>query len=76
MPSIDQNKRLHIGGCFLGNTVQLNFELIFEPVNGQWRLFGIPAAPVKPPGTNASPPMTEAGTKNPLPRGKVKEGSQ
>jgi hypothetical protein len=75
-PGIDQNKRLHISGYFPGNPVQLNFELIFEPVSGQWRLFGISVAPVTPPAANASPPVAEAGTKKPLPKGKAKEGTQ
>jgi hypothetical protein len=53
-PSIDQNKRLHISGYFPGNPVQLNFELMFEPVNGQWRLFGLSVVPAPATSTNAS----------------------
>jgi hypothetical protein len=53
-PSIDQNKRLHITGYFPGNPVQLNFDLMFEPVNGQWRLFGLSVVPAPATSTNAS----------------------
>jgi hypothetical protein len=43
---------------------QVNFDLLFAPVNGQWRLFGIsvsigqsgPAAPEPPP---AAPPVAQ-----------------
>jgi hypothetical protein len=45
-PSIDQDKRLHIAGHFPGEPVQLNFELTFEAVGNQWRLFGISVNPV------------------------------
>jgi hypothetical protein len=50
---------LRMAGFFPSVPTQVNFELIFAPVNGQWRLFGIsvnlgqaapsaPAAEVKP----------------------------
>jgi hypothetical protein len=75
MPSIDQNKRLRITGYFAGSPVQLNFDLMFEPVNGQWRLFGLSvipapsasanvsaAAPSPPPATPPSPaPKSKSG---------------
>jgi hypothetical protein len=38
-PSIDQDRRLHIAGYFPGEPVQVNFELVFEAVGNQWRLF-------------------------------------
>jgi hypothetical protein len=74
-PSIDQNKRLHISGYFPGNPVQLNFDLIFEPVNGQWRLFGLSvvpapsatpnasAAPANPPPASTAPPEQKGKSK-------------
>jgi hypothetical protein len=77
-PSIDQNKRLHISGYFPGNPVQLNFDLIFEPVNGQWRLFGLSVVPV--PSTSAtasaapaSPPASAPASPAP-PQQKSKAG--
>jgi hypothetical protein len=68
MPSIDQNKRLHISGYFPGTPVQLNFDLTFEPVNGQWRLFGLsvipaPSATANAGAASASPPPAEQKNK-------------
>jgi hypothetical protein len=71
-PSIDQNKRLHIIGYFPGNPVQLNFDLIFEPVNGQWRLFSLSAVPAPTASANvsAAPASAPATTVPPAPKGK------
>jgi hypothetical protein len=72
-PSIDQNKRLHISGYFPGNPVQLNFDLIFEPVNGQWRLFGLSVVPVPSASANvsaAAPSQPAATPAPPAPKSK------
>jgi hypothetical protein len=55
-PSIDQDKRLHIAGYFPGEPVQLNFELVFEAVARQWRLFSISVNPAKSVSADAAPP--------------------
>jgi hypothetical protein len=55
-PSIDQDKRLHIAGYFPGEPVQLNFELVFEAVASQWRLYGIAVNPAKSVSADAAPP--------------------
>src|SRR5262249_10352669 len=74
-PSIDQNKRLHISGYFPGNPVQLNFDLIFEPVNGQWRLFGLSVFPAPSASANASAPAPSPPAANPpQPAPKSKSG--
>ncbi len=60
MPQIEQNGMMHMKGFFPSVPTQVNFELLYAPVNGQWRLFGIsvgvasstPAAPT-PPGKAA-----------------------
>jgi uncharacterized membrane protein len=47
---------MHMAGFFPSVPTQVNFDLSFAPVNGQWRLFGIsvgvgssaPAAPEPP----------------------------
>jgi len=57
MPEITQNGMMHFAGFFPSASSQLNFEVLYAPVNGQWRLFGIganlgssaPAAPAPPP---------------------------
>ena len=60
-PSIDQDRRLRIAGYFPGEPVQVNFELVFEAVGTQWRLFGISVNPTKSTGPDAGP----AGTSRP-----------
>jgi len=61
MPQIEANGMMHMKGFFPSVPSQVNFELLYAPVNGQWRLFGLsvgvgssaPAAPApgaKPPG--------------------------
>ena len=54
-PSIDQNKRLHISGYFPGEPVQINFDLLFEAVANQWRLFGISVTPAESVSANINP---------------------
>jgi len=48
-PGLDQAKgMLHLKGYFPGDPVQINFELLYQAVNGQWRLFGISVQPGAP----------------------------
>ena len=62
LPQIEANGLMHMAGFFPSVPTQVNFDLSFAPVNGQWRLFGIsvsigqsgPAAPVPP-----SPPIAQ-----------------
>jgi hypothetical protein len=57
LPQIESNGLMHMAGFFPSVPSQVNFDLLFAPVNGQWRLFGIsvsigqsgPAAPEPPP---------------------------
>jgi hypothetical protein len=81
LPQIESNGMLHMAGFFPSVPTQVNFELIFAPVNGQWRMFGIsvnvgssaPAAPEPPvaqkqPAPNgAKPPPAPNGAKPPAP---------
>jgi hypothetical protein len=63
LPQIEANGLLHMAGFFPSVPTQVNFDLAFAAVNGQWRLFGIsvalgqaaPAAPA-PPAASAPPP--------------------
>lgn len=41
LPELDKGGNLHISGFFPSAPMQVNFQLIFAPVNGQWRLLGI-----------------------------------
>jgi hypothetical protein len=66
LPQIETNGLMHMAGFFPSVPTQVNFDLSFAPVNGQWRLFGIsvslgqmaPAAP--------EPPSPPAAQKQPL----------
>jgi hypothetical protein len=41
LPQIEANGMLHMAGFFPSVPTQVNFELVFAPVEGIWRLFGI-----------------------------------
>ncbi|MFL6818430.1 MAG: hypothetical protein ACJ8EF_10860 [Bradyrhizobium sp.] len=67
LPQIETNGLMRLAGFFPSLPSQVNFELAFAPVNGQWRLFGIsvsvaqtaPAAP-EAAAAGASPPPEAA----------------
>jgi hypothetical protein len=41
-PRLDPEKgMLHLKGYFPGQPVQINFEVLYQAVNGRWRLFGL-----------------------------------
>ena len=45
-PSLDhETGMLHLKGYFPGKPVQINFELIYQAVDGYWRLFGLSVQP-------------------------------
>jgi len=63
LPQIEPNGMLRMAGFFPSVPTQVNFELIYAPVSGQWRLFGIsvnlgqaaPAAPNVPAPAEVKP---------------------
>ena len=66
LPQIEANGMMHMAGFFPSVPSQVNFELIYAPVDSQWRLFGIsvsvgqaaPAPPAPPaPRSDAKPPV-------------------
>lgn len=65
LPQIEPNGIMHMTGFFPSVPTQVNFDLAYAPVDGQWRLFGIavsvgsssPAAP-QPPGPVAKTDKT------------------
>lgn len=79
LPQIEPNGMMRMAGLFPSVPSQVNFELSFAPVNGQWRLFGIsvsigqaaPAAPSAPPAqssvTNPKQSPTVSATKSAVP---------
>jgi hypothetical protein len=65
LPQIEPNGLLHMMGFFPSVPTQVNFDLAYAAVNGQWRLFGISVAlgraePVAPPPQAAAPPPKPA----------------
>jgi hypothetical protein len=68
LPQIKANGLMRMAGFFPSIPTQVNFELAFAPVNGQWRLFGISvsigqAASAAPDPLPANPPA--AGVRQP-----------
>jgi hypothetical protein len=62
-PGLDQQKgMLRLKGYFPGQPVQINFEMLFQAVNGRWRLFGLSVQPGAPasPSASASPASANA----------------
>ncbi len=76
LPQIEANGLMHMAGFFPSVPSQVNFDLAFAPVNGQWRLFGIsvsigqsgPAAPTppEPPVAHKLPPAHGAKQSPPI----------
>ena len=67
-PALDQAKgMLHLKGYFPGQPVQINFEMLFQAVDGRWRLFGLSVQPGPPtplpPAPSASGPASDAAKK-------------
>lgn len=53
LPQIEPNGLMHMTGFFPSVPKQVNFDLLYSPINGEWRLFGIsvnvgPSGPVAP----------------------------
>jgi hypothetical protein len=75
LPQIEANGLMHMAGFFPSVPTQVNFELVFAPVGGRWRLFGLsvsfgqaaPAAPQVPEPTapQAAAPAAPAKTNPP-----------
>lgn len=66
LPEIGADGMMRMTGFFPSAPAQINFDLLYAPVNGQWRLYGVsvglgqaaPAAPPPPPA--AAPPPKPA----------------
>ncbi len=41
LPQIEPNGMLHMAGFFPSVPMQVNFELLFEPSNRQWKIYGV-----------------------------------
>lgn len=80
LPTVGANGMMRMAGFFPSVPMQINFELLYAPVEGRWRLFGIglglgqssPAAPSDP----APSPAAEAKPASKPPNGKPAGPSQ
>jgi hypothetical protein len=71
LPQIEANGMMRMAGFFPSVPTQVNFELLYAPVAGRWRLFGLsvsfgqatPAAPQPP--APAAPPAAQPKEKAP-----------
>ncbi|TXN78332.1 hypothetical protein [Methylobacterium sp. WL8] len=57
LPQIEANGLLHMAGFFPSVPSQVNFELLYAPVDGRWRLFGISVNVGSSTPTAPSPPQ-------------------
>lgn len=60
----DNGRRLRLSGFFPSRPKQVNFDMVFEPVEDRWRLFGISVAASDPsqPVTQGPVPDAQPGT--------------
>jgi hypothetical protein len=63
-PTITPQNMLRLVGFFPTQLLQIKFQMLFQPVNGQWRLFGMAVDAVSPPTAPAatvqeSPPASK-----------------
>src|SRR5204863_10036105 len=70
LPQIEANGMMRLGGFFPSVPSQVNFDLMYAPVEGQWRLFGISvsigqSAPVAPDAPSPSAAKTTPSGKTP-----------
>jgi hypothetical protein len=71
LPQIEANGMMRMAGFFPSVPTQVNFELLYAPVGGRWRVFGLsvsfgqatPAAPQPP--APAAPPAAQPKEKAP-----------
>jgi hypothetical protein len=71
LPQIEANGMMRMAGFFPSVPTQVNFDLLYAPVNRQWRLMGLSislgqTAPVAPPSPaeQPNPPKPEAKAKS------------
>ena len=75
LPQIEANGLMHMAGFFPSVPTQVNFDLSFAPVNGQWRLFGISVA-IGQSGPAAPEPPSPVAQKSPAPSGVNPNGTK
>jgi hypothetical protein len=69
-PSLDpRTGMLYLKGFFPGQPVQLNFEVLYQPVAGRWRVFGLSVIPA----TSGQAASAEGAAKHAAPKIVAKE---
>jgi hypothetical protein len=56
-------KMLHVVGALATQPYPVRFELLFQPINGVWRINGVSMAPVQPEASSAAPAKPAAAPK-------------
>lgn len=69
MPEITKDGLMRFAGFFPSASNQIKFEMVFAPVNGQWKLFGL-AADVGPSGPIAPISVPQQPQQQPAPTAK------
>lgn len=77
LPQVEANGLMHMAGVFPSVPSQVSFELMYAPVEGQWRLFGIsvkigqsgPVAPQLPEAPKRAEPAKPKGAEPAKPKG-------
>ena len=65
-PGLDQRQgMLRLKGYFPGQPVQINFEMLFQAVDGRWRLFGLSVQPGPATAAQAAPPAAAQNAPQP-----------
>lgn len=68
-PHIEQNNMLRLTGYFPTQPLRINFDMLFQNVGGQWRLFGLsvatPQAPAQQPAAQPPSPPPDSKTAKP-----------
>jgi hypothetical protein len=59
VPAIDERGMLHLTGMYPTQPLQIHFDLIFQNVAGQWRLFSISVATPKAAPENPQTPPSK-----------------
>jgi len=81
LPQIEANGLMHMTGFFPSVPEEVKFELLYAPVEGQWRLYGVsvglaqsgPAAPGPAPPATTAPAVPRAQAAPPAPASPVKK---
>jgi hypothetical protein len=68
LPQIEANGLMHMTGFFPSVPAQMKFELLYAPVEGQWRLLGISVG-LEQSGPTAPHPSAAAPLASPAPEG-------